>query len=82
MKPRKYIELAFAPIGNGVEIVISKYMDEGFTLAKKICVSEGKKKTDVFMKNAIQVNDIDGLYNLRDAINMAINKVEEEKNNF
>ena len=79
LKPRKYTELASATIDDGVEIVISRFMDEGFTLAKKVCVVEGKRKVDMFMKNAIQVNNIDGLYNLRDAINMSINKVEEEK---
>ena len=32
--------------------------------------------TSVFLKGAFHINDISGLYNLRDAVNMAINKVE------
>ena len=46
LKPRKYTELSSATIDEGVEIVISRFMDEGFTLAKKVCVVEGKRKVE------------------------------------
>ena len=52
----------------------------GFTLAQQVEVEEGKRMTRVFLKNGIHVASIDELYNLRDAINDAINKYENEKN--
>ena len=38
---------------------------------------ENDKTTSVFMKGAFHVEDIHGLYNLRDAVNLAI-KISEE----
>lgn len=85
----KYLELSNAQIADKRRLVISECVKEnqdtneniqcGFTLAQQIEVEEGKRMTRVFLKNGIHVASIDELYNLRDAINDAINKYENEK---
>lgn len=86
----KYLELSNAHIAAKRRLVISECVKEnqdtkeniqcGFTLAQQVEVEEGKRMTRVFLKNGIHVASIDELYNLRDAINDAINKYENEKN--
>ena len=86
----KYLELSNAQIADKRRLVISECVKEnqdtkeniqcGFTLAQQVEVEEGKRMTRVFLKNGIHVASIDDLYNLRDAINDAINKYEEKKN--
>ena len=85
----KYLELSNAQIADKRRLVISECVKEnqdtkeniqcGFTLAQQVEVEEGKRMTRVFLKNGIHVASIDELYNLRDAINDAIDKYENEK---
>lgn len=81
MNSCQYTELASARIQDKRNVVISECVAKeklkGFTLAQQIEVEEKGFKTNVFLKNAIHVDDIEGLYNLRDAINHAITKHEE-----
>lgn len=86
----KYIELSNAQIADKRRLVISECIKEnqetnekiqcGFTLAQQVEVEEGKRMTRVFLKNGIHIASIDELYNLRDAINDAIDKYECSKN--
>lgn len=86
----KYLELSNAQIADKRRLVISECIKEnqdtkeniqcGFTLAQQVEVEEGKRVTRVFLKNGIHVASVDELYNLRDAINDAIDKYEEKKN--
>lgn len=86
----KYLELSNAQIADKRRLVISECVKEnqdtkesiqcGFTLAQQVEVEEGKRITRVFLKNGIHVASVDELYNLRDAINNAIDKYEEKKN--
>ena len=71
----EYNELASANIQEKRTLVISQCSKGGFTIAQKIIVEEGNKKTGLFLKNAIHIDDIDGIYNLRDALNLAIEKL-------
>lgn len=73
----EYKELSSANIQEKRMLVISQCSKGGFTLAQKIFVEEGNKKTGIFLKNAIHVDDIDGIYNLRDALNLAIEMIEK-----
>lgn len=85
----KYSELSNAQIADKRRLVISECVKEnqdtkekiqcGFTLAQQVEVEEGKRMTRVFLKNGIHVASVDELYNLRDAINNAISKYEDEK---
>lgn len=75
-----YKELARARIQDKRNIVISKTDKElsQFTIAQQLIVEEGNRNTYVFMKNAFHVDNIEGLYNLRDALNVAIAEAEKE----
>lgn len=72
-----YDEIARAKISDVRNIIISSCSKGGFTMAQQLEVNEdGKSSTNIFMKGAFHIDDLQGLYNLRDAINMCINKVE------
>ena len=76
----EYTELSKAKITDSRNIVISICSKGGFTIAQQLEVKEdGGKNTNVFLKGAFHVDDIHGLYNLRDAINLAIKISEEAK---
>lgn len=73
----EYEVLSSANIQPKRSVVISSCSNGGFTLAQKVEVEEGNKKYGIFLKNAIHVDNIDGLYNLRDALNYAISTMEK-----
>lgn len=73
----EYHELSRAKVTDSRNIVISNCSKGGFTIAQQLEAKENDKTTSVFMKGAFPVEDIHGLYNLRDAVNLAI-KISEE----
>ena len=73
----EYHELSRAKVTDSRNIVISDCSKGGFTIAQQLEAKENDKTTLVFMKGAFHIEDIHGLYNLRDAVNLAI-KVSEE----
>lgn len=73
----EYHELSKAKITDSRNIVISSCSKGGFTIAQQLEAKENDKITSVFMKGAFHVEDIHGLYNLRDAVNLAIKIFEE-----
>jgi hypothetical protein len=80
MGGKEYKELATAKIQASRNIVISENKAfGGFTLAQQVLIDEGRsKQTAVFMKGAIHVETLDGLYELRDALNEAIKNAEND----
>lgn len=75
----EYNELSKAKVTDSRNIVISTCSKGGFTIAQQLEAKEDGKVTTVFLKGAFHVDDVHGLYNLRDAINLAI-KVSEGEN--
>ena len=73
----EYPELSRPKVTDSRNIVISNCSKGGFTIAQQLEARENDKTTSVFMKGAFHIEDIHGLYNLRDAINLAI-KISEE----
>ena len=73
----EYHELSRAKVTDSRNIVISNCSKGGFTIAQQLEAKENDKTTSVFMKGARNVEYIHGLYNLRDAVNLAI-KISEE----
>ena len=73
----EYHELSRAKVTDSRNIVISNCSKGGFTIAQQLEAKENDKTTSVFMKGAFHVEDIHGLYNIRDAVNLAI-KISEE----
>ena len=81
MKNRlSYRELSKAEVSESRNIVISDCSKGGYTIAQQLVArEEGDKVTTVFMKGAFHVDSIHGLYNLRDAVNLAIQLSEEKE---
>lgn len=77
-KPKvDYKEISRAKVTDSRNIVISSCSKGGFTIAQQLEAKENDKTTSVFLKGAFHVDDIHGLYNIRDAVNLAIKTVEE-----
>lgn len=73
-KKAHYTELSNAEITENRNIVISECSKGGFTVAQQL-KADGTK---VFMKGALHIDNLEGLYNLRNALNVAIDKVAEK----
>lgn len=76
----EYSEVSRAKVTDSRNIVISSCSKGGFTIAQQLEAKEGDKTTSVFLKGAFHVDDLHGLYNLRDAVNLAIKITEENAN--
>lgn len=73
----EYNEISRAKVTDSRNIVISACSKGGFTIAQQLEAKENDKTTSVFLKGAFHVDDIHGLYNIRDAVNLAIKVTEE-----
>lgn len=73
----EYNEISRAKVTDSRNIVISACSKGGFTVAQQLEAKENDKTTSVFLKGAFHVDDLHGLYNIRDAINLAIKVTEE-----
>ena len=77
MAGKNFQELSKAKIQDTRNLVISRNnLNQGFTLAQQVVIAEGSRQTALFIKGAFHIDDIEGLYNLRDALNEAILKCE------
>ena len=76
----EYNEISRAKVTDSRNIVISSCSKGGFTIAQQLEAKENDKTTSVFLKGAFHVDDIHGLYNIRDAVNLAIKVTEENTN--
>lgn len=73
----EYSEISRAKVTESRNIVVSSCSRGGFTVAQQLVAKENDKTTSVFLKGAFHIDDVEGLYNLRDAINVAIKYAEE-----
>lgn len=76
----EYTEISRAKVTDSRNIVISSCSKGGFTIAQQLEAKENDKTTSVFLKGAFHIDDLHGLYNLRDAVNLAIKITEENVN--
>lgn len=78
----EYKEISSAKVTEKRTIVISSCSKGGFTIAQRMDVEENDKTTPIYMKGAFHIDSVNGLYSLRDAINLAIKDSEQnEKSN-
>lgn len=75
-KKAHYTELSNAEITKNRNVVISECSKGGFTVAQQL-KADGAK---VFMKGAIHIDNLEGLHNLRKALNVAVDKVVAKAN--
>lgn len=78
MSNTKYDELARAQIQPKRSLVVSSFSKGGFTIAQQLEVEENGHRMNVSLKGAFHIEDLDGLYNLRDALNVAIQRCEQK----
>lgn len=71
-----YNEIAKAKISEGRNIVISECSNGGYTVAQQVEAENDGKKMKIFLKGAFHVDNIDGFYEMRNAINHAIEMIE------
>jgi len=75
MEHNVFKELSRAKIQDTRSLVVSSNsITSGFTIAQQLSVQEGNRKIEIFLKGAIHIDSIDGLIELRDALNEAIEK--------
>ena len=74
----KYEELARAKVKDNRSLVLSSCSKGGYTIAQQLEIKEGNHNMNVFLKGAFHIDDINGLYNLRDALNVAISLAESK----
>jgi hypothetical protein len=69
----EYKQIAKARVQKNRNIVISRCSKGGYTLAQQLEVVEDDKVIPVYLKGAFHVDDVQGLIELRDAINLVVN---------
>lgn len=74
----EYSEISHAKITNERDIVFSKCSKGGYTIAQRMKVTENNHTNSLYLKGAIHIHDIGDFYELRDAIGLAILKLESE----
>lgn len=75
----EYTEIVSARITDNKSIVISDCSNGGFTIAQRVEIEENNHVNKIYLKGAFHIKDIHGLYELRDACNLVIQKVEERE---
>lgn len=80
MSDIQYTKLSSALIQDKKSLVISECSKGGYTLAQQLTfIDEDGKKQNLYLKGAFHIGSEDGLRNLRDALNVAIEKIEKSK---
>lgn len=77
---QKFLILSTARINSLRSAVISKHLgNNGYTIGQQVDLRENNKVIPMFIKGAIHIESLDGLYELRDALNEAIRIEENER---
>jgi hypothetical protein len=74
----EYKQLAKAKVSVNRNIVISECSKGGYTLAQQLDVNEKNATMNVFLKGAFHIDDVEGLIELRDAINLVISQQDSK----
>jgi len=73
-----YEELSKAKLKDKRLAIISKNKTtDGYTIAQQVIILDGGEQLKIFMKGTMQLEGLENLYNLRDALNEAIEKEEK-----
>ena len=79
MAKSSFTEISNAKISEKRDAVISRLNDGSYTIGQRLKFEEeGKGSVSVFLKGALHASNLEGLQNLRDAINLAI-KLETKR---
>ena len=78
MAVNNFVELANATLSGKRQAVISRLDDNSYTIGQKVEVKEGGKTMNIFLKGALHAENLSSLQNLRDAINVVLEKEQEK----
>lgn len=78
MAKSTFTEIANASLSSKRQAVISRLDDGSYTIGQKLEVKDGDKTMNVFLKGALHAEDLTAVQNLRDALNVVLEK--EQKN--
>lgn len=74
----KYNELGRVRLTNNKNLVISKRSKGGYTLAQQLEVPDGDQTVLVFLRSAIHIQNKQTLVNVRDALNVALDQIDDD----
>lgn len=72
-----FVELANATLSNKRQAVISRLNDGSYTIGQKLEVKDNDKTMQIFLKGALHAQNLEALQNLRDAINVVLEKEQK-----
>lgn len=78
VKKDSYEELSRAKVSDNRSVVISERSSGGYTIAQQLETVDGDRTMSVYLKGAIHVKDKDALVDLRDAVNLALECIEQK----
>lgn len=78
MGKSNFVELANATLSEKRQAVISRLDDGSYTIGQKLEVKDNDKVMSIFLKGALHADNLMALQNLRDALNVVLEK--EQKN--
>ena len=77
MAKSSFVEIANATLSNKRQAIISRLDDGSYTIGQKLEVKDGEKTMNVFLKGALHAENLEGLQNLRDALNVVLKKEQK-----
>ena len=77
MGKNNFVELANATLSNKRQAVISRLDDGSYTIGQKLEVKDGEKPMNIFLKGALHAENLNALQNLRDALNVVLEKEQK-----
>lgn len=72
-----FVEIANASLSSKRQAVISRLDNNSYTIGQKVEVREGDKTMNIFLKGALHAENLSALQNLRDAINVVLEKEQK-----
>lgn len=78
MAKSTFVEIANASISSKRQAVISRLDDGSYTIGQKMEVKDDNgSPLQIFLKGALHAADLEGIQNLRDALNVVLKKEQK-----
>lgn len=74
MAKGNFVEIANATLSEKRQAVVSRLDDGSYTIGQKLEVRDGEKVMHIFLKGALHAEDLNAVQNLRDALNVVLEK--------
>lgn len=77
MAKSNFVELANATLSSKRQAVISRLDDGSYTIGQKLEVKDEEKTMNIFLKGALHAENLEAIQNLRDALNVVLDKEQK-----